>query len=234
VGERFVSAIKRNAGLVNRARPSQYDAEHGQTDSSAAFSKSRDPPGGHSPGRAGKRHVATADAGRPGLAIHRGHFPGREASRRRRTSRRRLAVERHGTAGHRGAGLAIHRGHSPGRAGKPHVAAARDRRPPGSRPRNPPRSLSPGRVTSPPHEPTPAGRGALRHCRPPHSSMRSAIPLMSDTLRRRHLTRRRSVSRPEAAGSSAARSSRQGDKKRRFAWCGISRWREKTLFRRYL
>jgi hypothetical protein len=55
VGERFVSA-----------RPSQYDAEHGQTDSSAAFSKSRDPPGGHSPGRAGKRHVATADAGRPG------------------------------------------------------------------------------------------------------------------------------------------------------------------------
>ena len=36
------------------------------------------------------------------------------------------------------------------------------------------------------------------------------------------------------AGSSAARSSRQGDQKRRSAWCGISRWREKTLFRRYL
>jgi len=166
VGERFVSA-----------RPSQYDAEHGQTDSSAAFSKSRDPPGGHSPGRAGS---VTSP---PPTPAGRGAF----------------------------------------------------RRPPRSRRRNPPRSLPrPGSVTSPPHEPTPAGRGASRHRRPPHSSMRSAIPLMSDTLRRRHLTRRRSASRPEAAGSSAARSSRQGDQKRRSAWCGISRGREKTLFRRYL
>jgi hypothetical protein len=48
------------------------------------------------------------------------------------------------------------------------------------------------------------------------------------------LMRRRSASRPEAAGSSAARSSCQADQKRRSAWCGISRWREKTLFRRYL
>jgi len=110
VGERFVSA-----------RPSQYDAEHGQTDSSAAFSKSRDPPGGHSSGRAGS---VTSP---PPSPAGRGAFRRPPRSRRRnppRSSPGRTG-ERHGTAGHRGAGLAIHRGHSPGRAGKRHVAAAR-------------------------------------------------------------------------------------------------------------
>jgi hypothetical protein len=58
--------------------------------------------------------------------------PRREASHRRRTTRRRPAGERHGTAGHRGTGLAMRRCHPSGRAGKRHVAAARDRRPPGS------------------------------------------------------------------------------------------------------
>ena len=150
--------IKRNAGLVNRARPSQYDAEHEPTPV----------------GRGASTPV------------------GRGASRHRRPSRSRRRNPPRS---------------SPGRTGKRHVTAAR---------------------------PPPAGRGASPHRRPPHSSMRSAIPLMSDTLRRRHLTRRRSASRPEAAGSSAARSSRQGDQKRRSAWCNISRGREKTLFRPYL
>jgi len=88
--------IKRNAGLVNRARPSQYDAEHGQTDSSAAFSKSRDPPGGHSPGRAGS---VTSPPPSPA---------GRGAFRRPPRSRRRNPPRS-----------------SPGRTGKRHVTAAR-------------------------------------------------------------------------------------------------------------
>jgi hypothetical protein len=113
VGERFVSA-----------RPSQYDAEHGQTDSSAAFSKSRDPPGGHSPGRAGSVPSPPPSPGGErsaghrgaGVAIRRGHPLAAPGS---------VTSPPHEIAGHRGAGLAIHRGHSPGRAGKRHVAAAR-------------------------------------------------------------------------------------------------------------
>jgi hypothetical protein len=198
--------IKRNAGLVNRARPSQYDAELADAGRPGSITA---PPAIAEPASQSAAVIPWPHRkpGRPRNPPRSLPRPCREASRRRRTSRRRSAGERHGTAGH------------------PEPASQSAAVTP---------LAAPGSVTSPPHEPTPAGRGASRHRRPPHSSMRSAIPLMSDTLRRRHLTRRRSASRPEAAGSSAARSSRQGDQKRRSAWCGISRWREKTLFRRYL
>jgi hypothetical protein len=79
--------IKRNAGLVNRARPSQYDAEHEPTPAGRGASRHRRPsrsrrrnPPRLSPGRTGERHGTAGHRG-AGLAIRRGHSPGRAGKR---------------------------------------------------------------------------------------------------------------------------------------------------------
>jgi hypothetical protein len=187
----FDGLVRRRCDASRRGRESDRGGLRGRLPTATAFLDAiRDP--------AHERHAASATL-----------------------TRRRPAGERHGTDGRRRAGLAIHRGHSPGRAGRCHIAAARaDAGRPGSvtspsataEPASQSAAVTPlaapGSVTSPPHEPTPAGRpGSVTA--PPATAFLDAIrdPAHDRLAASATLTRRRSASRPEAAGSSAARSS---------------------------